>query len=316
MEKLRIWGEQIPYNTGKSKLEDMTIRRRPLPVAGFGWFRDIFGEYVTKDMGRLDTFSYLDEIRSGKTSRFYDDVPTLVPFLVKGSKTAVIVAPGGGFCNLSRKREGYDMARFLNENGISAFVLEYRLNPYKAPVCYLDMQRAIRYVRHHAVEYGISSKQIGAMGFSAGGYVTGASYILLGNAPVEYKGYKPDEVDEEDGRADFLSMIYPVVCFDENPNMLALLAGKDFFDAEKRKQLREKYSLTEQLKPSEVPQFLCYGTRDMLKGIDRYGAKLEELKVPHKTVCIDGAGHGFALNNKKYFFWAKEYVRWIQDVVK
>lgn len=100
------------------------------------------------------------------------------------------------------------MARFLNENGISAFVLEYRLNPYKAPVCYLDMQRAIRYVRHHAVEYGISSKQIGAMGFSAGGYVTGASYILLGNAPVEYKGYKPDEVDEEDGRADFLGMIF------------------------------------------------------------------------------------------------------------
>lgn len=314
MEKLPIWGNVIPYNTDASKLPDLIIRKRHKLFAMLDWAKDIFGNHVMVDTGKLDTFTYLDEIKPGKVSEKYDDVPTLVPFVVKGSEVAVLIAPGGGFCNQSRDKEGYDIARFMNQNGITAFVLDYRLNPYKAPVCYLDMQRAIRYVRHHAAEYGINPEKIGAMGFSAGGYVAGASYVLLGDQNVACQGYVPDEVDAEDGQASFLGLIYPVVSFDGNPNMLALLAGKDFFDENKRKLLAKEYSLTEQLKLSNVPQFLCYGTKDMLKGMEEYDSKMRQLNVPHHTLVLDGATHGFGLNNKKYSYWGEEYVRWIRTV--
>lgn len=314
MEKRKIWGENIPYNTGKPKAPDMVIRKIPKWLAMIGWVKDIFGTRIARDTGGMDTFTYLDEIKTGKASASYDDAPTLTPFLSPGSDTAVIIAPGGGFCNQSRDREGYDIAAFLNRNGINAFVLDYRLNPYRAPVCYLDMQRAIRYARYHAREYGIASDKIGTLGFSAGGYLSAASLILLGDKAVEVSGYVPDAVDAENGAANFVGLIYPVVDFDQNQNMLALLAGKDFYDPEKRPQLQNRYSLTAQLQSSTVPQFLCYGSKDMIKGQDAYAQRLEELHIPHKTLRIEGAGHGFALENKKYAFWAEEFAQWVKDV--
>ena len=314
METRKIWGENIPYNTGKPKAPDMVIRKIPKWLAMIGWVKDVFGTRVARDTGGMDTFTYLDEIKTGKASANYDDAPTLTPFLSPGSDTAVIIAPGGGFCNQSRDREGYDIAAFLNRNGINAFVLDYRLNPYRAPVCYLDMQRAIRYVRYHAREYGIAANKIGTLGFSAGGYLSGASLILLGDKAVEVSGYVPDAVDAENGTANFVGLIYPVVDFHQNQNMLALLAGKDFYDPEKRPQLQNRYSLTAQLQSSTVPQFLCYGSKDMIKGQDAYAQRLEEWHIPHKTLRIEDAGHGFALENKKYAFWAEEFAQWVKDV--
>ena len=249
-------------------------------------------------------------------SPYYDDVPTLKPYLADGADTAVIIAPGGGFCNQSREKEGYEIADFLNKKGITAFVLEYRLNPYEAPVCYLDMQRAIRYVRHHAVEFGLRPDRIGAMGFSAGGYVAGASLILLEDTAPMWKDYMPDEVDAESGRADFLGLIYPVVAFDRNPNMLCLLAGNDFFDSKKRPALQKKFSLTENLTTDCPPQFLCYGTKDQLKDIPAYARRLEELHLPHQLCVLDGASHGFGLQMKKYAYWGDDFVQWIRKTTR
>lgn len=339
MEKIRIWGDVIPYNTGKIKKDDMVIRKVPKPVAMITWFKDIFGKQIAKDRSGLDTFTWLDEIQAGKVSERYDDVPTLVPYLVK-SDTAVIIAPGGGFCNQSREAEGYRIAEYLNNRGITAFVLEYRMNPYQAPVCYLDMQRAIRYVRYHAEEYGLKKDRIGAMGFSAGGYVTGASAILLGNKSVEevieeYQpygaggysadetdgnqpipagGYQPDEVDQEDGRANFLGMIYPVVHFEGNPNMLAILAGKDFYDGTKRRELMHRYSLIDQLTADTVPQFLCFGDKDMITGHKAYGERLQSLQPASRVLEFYGAGHGFSLQMKQYAHWADEFVKWVKNL--
>lgn len=315
MDKMKIWGEIIPYNTGKAKAPDMVIRRWPKWIAMINWVRDVFGSHISRNTGGMDTFTYLDEIKPGKVSANYDDIPTLTPFISSGSDIAIIIAPGGGFCNQSRQSEGYDIASFLNQNGISAFVLEYRMNPYRAPVCYLDMQRAIRYIRYHAKEYGISPNKIGAIGFSAGGYLTGASFFLLGNKAVEYPGYVPDEVDGENGQANFLGLIYPVVNFEHNQNMLALLAGNEFYDGEQRPQLKSRFSLTRQMTASDVPQFLCYGTKDPIKGAEVYDERLDMLNIPHMTICIENGGHGFALENKKYSFWGDEFVKWIRKIM-
>ena len=315
MEKLTIWGTKIPYNNPeKRKIDVMKIKHKWKPFAMISWIKNVFGTNIAKDSSGLDTYTYLDEIKNGKVSEYFDDVPNLIPFFVKGSDTAVIIAPGGGFCTQSRENEGYEIAKILNQNNITAFVLDYRMNPYEAPVCYLDMQRAIRYVRYHAAEYNLKPERIGAMGFSAGGYVAGASTILLGNKTVDYPGYKSDDIDLMDGIPSFLGLIYPVTNFDENPNMLCLLAGDDFFDESKRVTLQKKYSLTKNLQPSNIPQFLCYGTKDMLKGIDKYGNRLEELGIPHEEIVLEGAGHGFSVN-KKYISWIIKYIKWLKDNV-
>ena len=122
-------------------------------------------------------------------------VPTMEVFRPKAevsTGTSVIVAPGGGLYALSINSEGNDVAEWLNEKGITAFVLKYRLVPTaedgvaeimqdsmvmeKAgqvlPLSVADGLAAISHVRENAKEYNIDPTKIGFMGFSAGGAVT------------------------------------------------------------------------------------------------------------------------------------------------
>jgi acetyl esterase/lipase len=107
------------------------------------------------------------------------------------TKTAVIICPGGGFRYLSIDNEGGDVARRLSSFGVTAIVLKYRVmrtgdtdesdaakmaerRKTVIPLAIADGQQAVRVVRAHAAEWGISPDRIGILGFSAGGYVTAA----------------------------------------------------------------------------------------------------------------------------------------------
>lgn len=118
--------------------------------------------------------------------------PTLTAYLPEPSKatgTGVIIAPGGGFVALAVSREGTDLARWLQERGIAAFVLKYRTVEKRSDgIPQMDMDTAGRYgiadgiqalrvVRRRAAEWGISPGRVGFVGFSAGGMV--ASGALL-----------------------------------------------------------------------------------------------------------------------------------------
>ena len=126
--------------------------------------------------------------------------PTLIPFLpATPNGTAVIIAPGGAFHALAVGHEGADVAKWLNEKGVTAFVLKYRLshddpahpennfvklletknfkkldsiNARIVPLAMQDGLTALKYVREHAASYKIDPNKIGFMGFSAGGTVT------------------------------------------------------------------------------------------------------------------------------------------------
>jgi acetyl esterase/lipase len=128
--------------------------------------------------------------------------PTLTVCLadpVKANGTSIIVCPGGGFHFLAVDHEGTDIANALTDNGITVFLLRYRLvhvdgdNPFddmlsavdhKAwddeslpiiPLAVADGRQAIAYVRSHANQYNISPERIGIMGFSAGGMVAAST---------------------------------------------------------------------------------------------------------------------------------------------
>src|SRR6476661_8864543 len=98
-----------------------------------------------------------------------------LPATEKATGTAVIVAPGGGHRQLVWGSEGTDIAKWLNDLGVAAFILKYRLafTPnYQYTVegeALADTQRAIRIVRARSGEFGIKPDRIGVLGFSAGG---------------------------------------------------------------------------------------------------------------------------------------------------
>jgi acetyl esterase/lipase len=115
-----------------------------------------------------------------------EGLPTLTPHLLKGEqlRPAIIVCPGGEF-QYRASHEGEPIAKWLNEIGINAFVLNYRVAPYTPFTSTKDAVRAVRYIRYHALELNIDPEQIGMIGFSAGGYLTAFIGTHFDNGIIE-----------------------------------------------------------------------------------------------------------------------------------
>jgi len=141
------------------------------------------------------------------------DTPCLLVFPAPSDKatgTGIIVCPGGGYSGLAMDHEGHQVADWLNANGISAFILRYRVAPYRHPVPLKDAQRAIRTVRRNARAWRIEPDRLGILGFSAGGHLasTAATHFEQGNAQAD------DPIERMSSRPDFAVLIYPVVTMD------------------------------------------------------------------------------------------------------
>ena len=139
----------------------------------------------------------------------------LTPYIVEGDNNiGVVICPGGSYFWHDSETEGHDVAKWLNKNGISAFVLDYRVGTVPAFIFhhrYLfrgnrypdpqdDLRQAIRIVRNNAAEFGVDSTKVGAMGFSAGGHLVMSSGELF---------------DLQD-RPNFIVPIYPVITMTNN----------------------------------------------------------------------------------------------------
>jgi acetyl esterase/lipase len=137
------------------------------------------------------------------------DLPTLTVFLPqkgRGTGSAVIIAPGGAYLGLASNLEGRQVADWFTSQGVTAFVLKYRLGAkYLYPIPLEDAQRAVRLVRSSAMAYGFLPDRIGFVGFSAGGHLAAATGTL-------FDAGKPDASDPLErlsSRPDFLVLGYP-----------------------------------------------------------------------------------------------------------
>ena len=148
----------------------------------------------------------------------------------KPTGAAVIVAPGGGFSILAIEHEGRDVARWLNQKGIAAFVLRYRVGlesreaSQKAAI--EDGLLAVKTVRERAGEWKLDSKRIGVMGFSAGGYLTvgvAAQYTLESRPDFAISIYAvaPDGYQVPSDAPP----LFIAVAYDDNPRMTGTATG-------------------------------------------------------------------------------------------
>jgi len=144
----------------------------------------------------------------GATGTSDEDKPAVIPFIPDAAKrngAAVLVVPGGGFTIRAVDHEGVLVAQWLKEHGITAFLLRYRLRPlYSRNDWVKDGQRAMQYIRAHAVDYHISTHRIGAVGFSAGSNLI-PDMIL---SSVINQSVTADPLDQYSVKPDFMILAY------------------------------------------------------------------------------------------------------------
>ena len=122
--------------------------------------------------------------------------------------SAVIVCPGGGYDLLAYDLEGDEACLWLNDLGITAVLLKYRVPqregrpPYEAPL--EDLQRAISYVRAHRASLNIDPERIGVLGFSTGGHLA-----ALAATQFDRRTYPLRAVDKASCRPNFCLLVYP-----------------------------------------------------------------------------------------------------------
>ena len=137
-----------------------------------------------------------------------DEVPVLEYYRAENRKSdgCVVIYPGGGYAGRA-PHEGKGYAEFFNSIGMDAFVCEYRVTPHYFPLPLLDARRAVRYVRHHAAEYGLDPAKVAVMGSSAGGHL--AALVSTYTAPIDFENL--DDVDGENPIPNATILCYPVI---------------------------------------------------------------------------------------------------------
>jgi endo-1,4-beta-xylanase len=140
-------------------------------------------------------------------------ITLFLPAKEKATGAAVIIAPGGGHRELWMDHEGYNVAKWLGEHGVAAFVLKYRLaredgSTYSVEGTELaDLQRAIRLVHSRAQEWGLDRDRIGVMGFSAGGELAAMASTRY-DAGTERAA---DPIERESSKPAFQALLYPAI---------------------------------------------------------------------------------------------------------
>ncbi|MFH5884636.1 alpha/beta hydrolase [Halalkalibaculum sp. DA3122] len=224
------------------------------------------------------------------------DNPTLTVFLPEKSSangTGVVIFPGGGYAHLAMEKEGYKVARWLNEQGVAAFVVKYRLGMrYHHPSPLNDAQQAIRTVRAHADKWGVQKDKLGILGFSAGGHLasTAGTHFDMGDPRAA------DSVERQSSRPDFMVLVYPVVTMQmdyTHQGSRRHLLGND-----PDRQLVEYLSNEKQVTGQTPPAFIIHGTNDtavpVQNSLQFYEALLEH-EVPAEMHLFEDGPHGFGL---------------------
>jgi len=236
------------------------------------------------------------------------DVPSLTPYLADpstASGAAMVILPGGGYGGLA-PHEGKGYADWLVTNGISCFVVKYRLGShgYRHPRMLEDAARAVRLVRSRADEWKIT--RVGVMGSSAGGHL--ASTLL-----THFDAGKPDATDpveRQSSRPDLGILCYPVISMGPNTHHGSRenLLGKDP-DPELVKLLSNELHVTKDTPPC----FIWHTWEDKAVKVENsleFASALRKAGVPFDLHVYQQGAHGLGLGNNHP--WASDCIFWLR----
>jgi acetyl esterase/lipase len=208
------------------------------------------------------------------------EMTVYLPDAKKATGRAVVCCPGGGYTHLAMQHEGFDWAPFFNGQGIALIVLKYRMPHGNYTVPAEDAEEALRLVRRHAEEWHINTKDVGIMGFSAGGH-------LASTVATHATG---------DAAPNFQILFYPVISMEQGTTHQGSrdnLLGKN----PKRKLINEYCN--EQHVTKHTPRaFLALAHDDRavppVNSLNYY-EELYANKVPASMHIYPSGGHGFGI---------------------
>nr|WP_245375478.1 alpha/beta hydrolase [Paenibacillus eucommiae] len=222
--------------------------------------------------------------------------PVLKPYIVNSIRPtgAIIICPGGAYGMLA-EHEGEPIALWLNRIGISAFVLNYRVAPYKHPIPMLDAQRAIRFLRYHFKTWNIDASRIGIMGFSAGGHLASTVGTHFDKGQLE----DPDPVERQSSRPDVMIACYPVISLGEIGHYESMVNLLGEFPADVQ---RQHLSNELQVSADTPAAFLWHTADDEAVPVEHsllFAQALSRHKVPFELHIYESGPHGMGLAENK-----------------
>lgn len=232
---------------------------------------------------------------------------TLECYLVDTATRAAIVCPGGSYCWLDYQHEGVEVAKWLQSNGISAYVLRYSVAGWWAWATHYrllfdtpidPMNDANIAVNYLWIVHGL--RNIGIMGFSAGGHLA----MSAARNNLRYSWAAP---------------IYPVVSMSapctHRRSRRALLGDRHQHNPERQ----AFHSLEQQIHPHTPPVFLVACKDDPV--VDYHNSVLLDsaltaMHIPHRFLLYNTGGHGFGVRTDKgtpeCHAWKEEFLKWLQ----
>lgn len=272
---------------------------------------------VASAQTQLETFPLWKDGAPGAKGAEPKDIPTLTPFLpdpAMATGSAIVVCPGGGYGGLA-DHEGSIYAKWLNANGVAAFVLKYRLGSagYRHPVMLNDAARALRTVRSRAEEWKIDPKRIGIIGSSAGGHLASSLMTHWDEGQADAS----DPIDRVSSRPDVGILCYPVISMGTNTH-----AGskKNLLGDNPSPELVTFLSSELQVKSNTPPAFLWHTFEDKGVKIENaisFAQALNKVNVPFELHTYQKGPHGIGLGSRdgdpaKLHPWTTACLNWLR----
>jgi acetyl esterase/lipase len=229
---------------------------------------------------------------------------------------AVVVVVSGGFFS-SHDAINPSFARPLLDRGYTVFAVVHGSQPrYTVPEIIQDMNRGIRFIRHHAKDYGIDPGRVGVSGASAGGHLS----LMLGTAGGQGDPKAADPVDRESSRVQAVACFFPPTDLlnygttghallrpiDHSPPFRAAFDYRELdqesrlwvpvTDPDRLREITQKISPVYHVTPDDPPTLIVHGDADTLVPLQQSRLIVDKLKaagVEAKLVVKPGAGHGW-----------------------
>jgi acetyl esterase/lipase len=229
---------------------------------------------------------------------------------------AVIVIPGGGYYKLTYDLGGYQIAKWFNTQGISAFVLNYRLptSPdviQKEIAPLQDVQAAVKYLRKNAGQYGISPEQIGVIGTSAGGHLA----ATVSNISTDYTELKGDW-ENFSTIPNFAILVSPVIDLGE----FAHVGSRNSLVGENASPEKIKeYSMQNRVTEKTPPTILFHAQNDRTVPVMNsilYYQQMIKNKVKGALFIFPEGEHKIGITNKSELTdnWKKLCSDWLKTI--
>lgn len=221
------------------------------------------------------------------------DVPTLTPYVpAKANGSAMLLIPGGSYSGIY-EGQAEPFALWLNEQGITVFVLRYRLGSagYRYPSQLQDAVEAMRQARANAAKWKIDPHRIGVMGFSAGGHLVSSLLVHPEDGEVEPAG----DAGRASARPDLAILCYPVISMTTKPHEGS---RSNLLGASPGDELVRRTSSELQVQPGLPPCFVWHTNEDKVVPVEHsllFATALHEHGVPCELHLYQHGNHGTGL---------------------